>query len=235
VASDRQNPPGSAVFDKAALLARHPLFRELKPEIRERLGNYATIKEVARGTTIFVKGDAGTCLFAVCSGTVQVTVASAAGKNAVFNHLGEGEIFGEIALLDGQPRTADAVAFSDCKLMVIERRDFIPLLRGDPDITIKLLEILCSRLRRTSEQVEDLMFLDLKSRLVKTLLRLAQAAKPGGEITMSQNDLSEIVGMSREMINKQLHIWAKDGWIGVQRRRIVVLRPDALARIVAEE
>jgi CRP/FNR family transcriptional regulator, cyclic AMP receptor protein len=224
----------SGAFDKAALLARHPMFRELKPEMRERLASYATIKDVARGATIFTKGDAGTSLFAVCSGVVQVTVASAAGKSAVFNHLREGEIFGEIALLDGQPRTADAVAFTDCKLMVIERRDFIPLLQNHPDITITLLEILCARLRRTTEQVEDLMFLDLPSRLGKTLLHLSQAAKPGGEIAMSQNDLSDIVGMSREMINKQLQAWVKDGWIKVQRRRIVVLRPEALARIVDE-
>jgi CRP-like cAMP-binding protein len=118
--------------------------------------------------------------------------------------------------------------------MVIERRDFIPLLRSHPDMAIKLLELLCSRLRKTTEQVEDLLFLDLRSRLVKTLLRLSQTAQ-NGEITISQDDLSHIVGMSREMINKQLQVWAKDQWISLARKRITVLQADALARIVSEE
>lgn len=234
MASDRQDLPLS-VSDKSALLRRHPIFRELKPEVCDRLSAYAKIKDVPHGATIFTKGDAGTCLFAVCSGTVQVTVGSAAGKSAVFNHLRDGEIFGEIALLDGQPRTADAVAFTDCKLMIIERRDFIPLLRSDPDLTIRLMEILCSRLRRTSEQVEDLMFLDLKTRLAKTLLRLSDAATGNEGIAISQSDLSQIVGMSREMINKQLQVWVKAGSIRLQRRHIIVLLRDALEQIATKD
>ena len=216
------------------LFANHFLFRDLGPEIHERLGSYAKPKTVERGVTIFQKGDPGTSLFAVCRGTVQMTTLSTSGKNAVFNLIREGDIFGEIALLDGGPRTADAVAFTDCTLMVIERRDFIPLLRSHPDMAIKLLELLCSRLRQTTEQVEDLLFLDLRSRLVKTLLRLSQT-QPNAEITISQDDLSHIVGMSREMINKQLQVWAKDQWISLARKRITVLKPDALARIVAED
>jgi len=225
--------PVTAPSGQARLFANHFLFRDLGPEIHERLSSYAQLKTVERGVTIFQKGDPGTSLFAVCSGTVQMTALSTSGKNAVFNLIREGEIFGEIALLDGKPRTADAVAFTDCTLMVIERRDFIPLLRSHPDMAIKLLELLCSRLRRTTEQVEDLLFLDLRSRLVKTLLRLSQTA-PNAEIAISQDELSHIVGMSREMINKQLQVWAKDQWISLARKRITVLQPDALARIVAD-
>jgi CRP-like cAMP-binding protein len=221
---------GISVPERAALLRRHPLFKELDPKISDRLAAQAKTKSVPRGATIFVKGDAGTCLFAVVSGAVQVTAASREGKSAMFNQIGAGEIFGEIALLDGRPRTADAMAFTDCRLMIIERRDFLPLLHDFPDVAIKLLELLCSRLRRTSEQVEDLMFLDLKGRLTKALLRLAKESEDGKGITISQTDLSQMIGMSREMINKQLQAWARDGLIEVERRRIVVLRPDALAR-----
>jgi CRP-like cAMP-binding protein len=153
----------------------------------------------------------------------------------VFNQIGAGEIVGEIALLDGQPRTADAMALTDCRLMIIERRDFLPLLHDFPDVAIKLLELLCSRLRRTSEQVEDLMFLDLKGRLTKALLRLAQESGNGNGIAVSQTDLSQMIGMSREMINKQLQAWVRDGVIEVERRRIVVLRPDVLARSAAAD
>ena len=230
----RTDQPSTTTSSPTALLANHFLFRDLGAEIHERLASYAKLKTVERGTTIFSKGDAGTSLFAVCSGVVQMTTLSTSGKNAVFNLIREGEIFGEIALLDGKPRTADAVAFTDCTLMMIERRDFLPLLRSHPDIAIKLLELLCSRLRKTTEQVEDLLFLDLRSRLVKTLLRLSRT-EAKGEITISQDDLSHIVGMSREMINKQLQVWAKDQWISLARKRITVLQPDALARIVSEE
>lgn len=210
------------------------MFGVTAPEVREKLGTVARMKNVERSSVIFTKGDAGTSLFAVCSGTVQVIAPSIEGKAAVFNHIGAGEIFGEIAFLDGRPRTADAVAFTDCKLMVIERRDFLPILRGHPEAAITLMEILCARLRRTTQQVEDLMFLDLRGLLVKTLLSLSATAEQAGVITISQGDLSQIVGMSREMINKQMQIWAKDNWIKLERRRITVLRPNSLARIVAE-
>jgi CRP-like cAMP-binding protein len=119
--------------------------------------------------------------------------------------------------------------------MVIERREFIPLLRSNPDVMLRLLEVLCGRLRRTTEQVEDLMFLDLRGRLAKTLLRLSELAQPEGAIEISQSDLGQFVGLSREMINKQLRVWAKDGWIRLDRRRITVLKSSALERIVAEE
>jgi len=221
-------------IDPAALLSNHFLFRGLGPEVHDRLRSFAKIKTFRRGATIFSKGDPGTSLFAVCDGIARVTALSARGKNAVFNLIRQGEIFGEIALIDGKSRTADAAAFTNCTLMVIDRRDFLPLLRSHPEVAIRLLDVLCARLRKTTEQVEDLMFLDLRSRLGKTLLRLSEM-QPGGEIEITQDDLSELVGVSREMINKQLQLWAKERLIRLARRRIAVLEPDALARIAAEE
>jgi CRP-like cAMP-binding protein len=226
--------PISKTFDRSAILDGHPLFAVLAADVREKLGSVAKTRSAKRGSIIFSKGDAGTSLFAVCSGTVQVVAPSIDGKSAVFNHIHAGEIFGEIAFLDGRLRTADAVAFTDCTLMVIERRDFLPILHGHPEAAITLMEILCARLRHTTQQVQDLMFLDLRGLLVKTLLRLSQTAEQKGVIGISQEDLSQIVGMSREMINKQLQIWAKDRLIKLERRRITVLRPDALGRIVGE-
>ncbi len=221
-------------IDKAALLSRHPLFGELGREAHERIAAYATTRHVGRGETIFMKGDGGTCLFAVSSGTVQVVVPSAAGKSAVMNLINAGEIFGEIALLDGRPRTADALAFTDCTLMVIERRDFLPLLREQPDIAVKLLEILCARVRRTTEQVEEIMFLDLESRLAKALLRLETSSQAPYRVSITQRALSEIVGVSREETNKQLQLWSRDQIVRLERGGIVVLRAAALSQIAAE-
>jgi CRP-like cAMP-binding protein len=219
-------------FDRVTLLSNHPWFRDLAPDVRAKLGTYVQTRSFERGSIIFSKGDAGTCLFAVCSGTVQVIVSSVQGRDAVFSLISAGEIFGEIALLDGRPRTADAIAFTDCKLMVIERRDFLPLLRTQTDLLLRLLEVLCGRLRRTTEQVEELMFLDLRGRLVKTLLRLSERAAPDRRIAISQSDLGQIAGLSREEINRQLQVWAKAGWISLERRRITVLRPDALQNLI---
>ena len=234
MASTYRSRAGTAAIDKAALLSKHPLFQELGRDVHERIAAYATTRQVARGETIFMKGDAGASLFAVCSGTVEVLVPSAEGKNAVMNLIHEGEIFGEIALLDGRPRTADALAFTDCTLMVLERRDFLPLLRERPETAVKLLEILCARIRRTTEQVEELMFLNLERRVAKALLRLEKSSQTPYRISITQRALSEIVGVSREETNKQLQLWSKDNIVRLERGGIVVLRAAALEQIAAE-
>jgi len=220
--------------DKLALLRRHPLFGGLDAEHIERLSTYATTRMVGRGVTIFTKGDPGTSLFAVCAGTVRIGVPSRDGRDAVFNLVREGEIFGEIALLDGRPRTADATAMTDCELMVIDRRDFVALVRSQPEIALKLMEVLCGRLRRTSEQVEDVLFLDLSGRLAKQLLRLtenAEASGSGRKVAMTQREIGQMIGMSRESTNKQLRDWEQRNWVRLERGGIVVLAPDALAQI----
>ena len=149
------NPALARARDKLALLRNHPLFRELPSTVIDRLGSYMKRRSVARGSTIFAKGDPGDALMGVLAGTVKISVPSADGRDVVLNVINEGGIFGEIALLDGHPRTADAIAMSDCQLMIIERRDFVQFLRSQPDVTLKFIEILCARLRRTSEQVQE--------------------------------------------------------------------------------
>jgi CRP/FNR family transcriptional regulator, cyclic AMP receptor protein len=152
----------------------------------------------------------------------------------VLNIIQAGEIFGEIALLDGHPRTADATAMSDCELMVIERRDFIQFLRSRPDMSVKFIEILCSRLRRTSEQVQDVTFLNLPTRLAKALLRLTaqvEAAAPRRKVAITQRELSQIIGRSRESTNKQLRAWSKRGWIKLDRGGVTVLAAGPIVEI----
>ena len=223
--------------DKLSLLRNHSLFRDLPPAVIEHLGSYMKTRKVARGTTIFAKGDPGTGLMGVLAGTVKVSVASADGKDIVLNLFHEGEVFGEIALLDGRPRTADATAMSDCELVVIERRDFVPFLSDHPDVMLKFIEILCSRLRRTSEQVQDITFLNLPTRLAKTLLQLT-AAEDGSatarKAAVTQREISQMIGISRESTNKQLRAWAKRGWIRLERGGVNVVAPDKLAAIATE-
>jgi CRP/FNR family cyclic AMP-dependent transcriptional regulator len=240
--STNRGPAGPAA-DRLSLLRNHSLFRDLPPPVIDRLGSYMKTRKAVRGATIFSKGDPGTGLLGVLVGSVKVSVASADGKDVVLNVFHEGDVFGEIALLDGQPRTADAIAMSDCELIVIERRDFVPFLRDHPDVMLKFIEILCSRLRRTSEQVQDVAFLNLPTRLAKTLLQLTADAETSaakgpsaakGKIRITQRDISQIISRSRESTNKQLRAWSKRGWIRLERGGLTILARDKLAAVAAE-
>ena len=240
--STSRGPAGPAA-DRLSLLRNHSLFRDLPPPVIDRLGSYMKTRKAVRGATIFSKGDPGTGLLGVLAGSVKVSVASADGKDVVLNVFHEGDVFGEIALLDGQPRTADAIAMSDCELIVIERRDFVPFLRDHPDVMLKFIEILCSRLRRTSEQVQDVAFLNLPTRLAKTLLQLTADAETStaketsaakGKIRITQRDISQIISRSRESTNKQLRAWSKRGWIRLERGGLTILARDKLAAVAAE-
>jgi CRP/FNR family cyclic AMP-dependent transcriptional regulator len=233
----RESRPPQRGADKRAILKDHYLFAKLTPTQIDRLSNCIVSKSVKRGVAICVKGDPGTCLFAIASGTVKISAPSVEGKDAVFNLLSKGTIFGEIALLDGHPRTADVIATTDCELYVIERRDFLPVMREEPDIALKIIEILCSRIRRTTEQAEELMFLDLPSRLAKALMRLVDE-DPGGtherKVSITQKDLGNIIGMSRESTNKQLRLWEDKKWVRLERNAVVILAPGPLTAIAED-
>jgi CRP/FNR family transcriptional regulator, cyclic AMP receptor protein len=224
--------------DHFAALRNHPLFREFPPAVIENLATYMTRRSVRRGATIFAKGDAGTALIAVLWGSVKISVSTNGGHEAVLNIINPGQAFGEIALLDGRPRTADAVAMTDCELMVIDRRDFIPVMRREPDVALKLIETLCARIRRTSEQVEDLMYLSLPARLAKTLLELTgglEVLTTQRNVRITQQNLSNIIGMSRESTNKQLRAWQERKWVRLERGGIVLMNAGALGKLIGEE
>ena len=223
--------------EKRTVLQTHYLFGRLSPKHIDRLASCLIGKSVPRGTNIFTKGDPGSSLFAIRKGAVKITVPSVDGHDAVFNLIGSGDIFGEIALLDGRPRTADAVTLVDCELLVIERRDFLPLVREDPEIALKLIEILCARLRQTTDQAENLMFLHLPGRLAKALLRLSEGNDGARErkVVATQKDLGNIIGMSRESTNRQLHIWEQHNWVRVERGGVVILSTKALERVAESD
>jgi CRP-like cAMP-binding protein len=223
-------------LDKERLLRGHPFFKALDDRIVDRLAHHAVTRKVKKGTLLFRKGDAGTNLFAVGAGAVRVSAPSDGGKDTVFNLIIPGEIFGEIAFLDGGPRTADAVMIESGELMLIERRDFLPLLRDYPDLALRLLEILCGRLRHTSEQIEDIVFLKLKARLAKALLYLYErfASEPQQTLKVTQREISQLVGASRESVNKQLRKWQRQKWTRLERGGLSILSPDALRRLVSE-
>jgi CRP-like cAMP-binding protein len=228
--------PSRPSLDKSAILRAHPFFYGLDPHIIEQLVPHAIARKVKRGVLLFRKGDPGTNLYVVCSGAVRISAPSEKGKDAVFNLVIPGEIFGEIAFLDGGERTADAVISEDSELLVIERRDFMPLLQKYPELAIRLLQILCGRLRKTSGQVEDIVFFDISVRLAKVLLHLHRrtAGAPAKTIRITQRDISQMIGATRESTNRELQAWQRKKWLKLQRAGLALLAPEQLERLVAD-
>ncbi len=231
VPQDKTGEAREVPSTKLSVLRKHPIFCDLEPEAFDQLCRYAKHTTLKRGAPIFSKGDAGTSMFAVISGTVKISTTSVDGRSAILNLIGAGEIFGEITVLDAQVRSADATANTSCELFIIDRREFIPFLKSQPALAMKFIELLCTRLRRTSEQVEQIILQNLPGRLASALLRLTEKHKlaPGGRtIAVTQQEISEMVGMTRESINKQLRVWADRKWVRLEHGAIVVLTAEPL-------
>ena len=235
VLHDKNSGRRSFPSDKLAMLRKHPIFCDLESEAFDQLCRYAKHTTLKRGATLFSKGDPGNSLCAVISGTVKMSISSPDGRSAIFNLIGPGEIFGEIAVLDGQSRTADATANTNCEIFVIDRREFLPFVRSHPALAMKFIELLCAKLRWTSDQVEQVILQNLPGRLASALIRLADKHKlaPGDRtIAVTQQEISEMVGMTRESINKQLRVWATRKWVRLEHGAIVVLDAEPLQALV---
>jgi CRP-like cAMP-binding protein len=226
VPQDKNVAPPSAARSTLSVLRNHPIFCDLAPEALDQLCRYAKHSTLKRGATLFSKGDPGNSLFAVISGTVKISISSVDGRNAILNLIGAGEIFGEMSVLDGQARSADAIANTNCEIFAIDRRDFLPFMRSQPELGMKIIELLCTRLRWTSDQVEQVILQNLPGRLAGALIRLTEKGKlvsGGRTISITQQEISEMVGMTRESINKQLRVWAARSWVRLEHGAIVVL------------
>lgn len=211
----------------------------MRPEELDEVLRLATERRVPRGQVIFQKGDPGPSLMAVLRGRVRISTVSAEGKEVMLNVINPGEVFGEIALLDGNPRSADATAIETTDLLVIERRLLLPFLSTNDDLYPRLLAVLCARLRQTSTALEDLALFALPTRLARVLLNLARDyGRPTStgtriEFKLSQRDLSTLVGASRETVNKQIGQWREAGVLDVDGGSLVVVKPGVLAELVA--
>ena len=194
----------------------------------------------AAGTTIFRSEDPGESMMIVLAGRVKISNVSADGKEAILNFIDPGQVLGEIALLDGQPRTADAAALQASELFVLRRRDFLPFLEARPELARKVIELLCAKLRHTTRMVEDLMLLGMGARMARAILHLAEEhGKRRGaairlDVKLSQRDLGAYVGLSREHVNRQLKVWRELNIVAIQDGHLVIL-DEAGLRAVADE
>jgi len=234
---------GSRTLDRRRLLANVSIFSSLDERALDALVRATSTRRLDAGEVLFRKGDQGRQLYGVLSGRLKVSAAGGDGKEIVFNVCDPGEVIGEIALLDSNPRSATIVALEPSELLVLDRRDFLPFLERHPRVAIELAELLAARLRRLSEVAEDSVLLALRARLAKKLVGLAarygQRTPDGIEIDLplSQQEIGDMVGTSRESINKQLRAWTVEGLIASARGRITLRDPaalEALARLAID-
>jgi CRP/FNR family transcriptional regulator, cyclic AMP receptor protein len=215
------------------------LFSGLPADACDDLASKAKIKSFKERETIFVMGAPGKSLMALLAGKVRISVSSPDGKEITLAMLQPGEIFGEIAVLDGRERTANAIAASDCRLAELERKDVLHFFDRQPGAWHSLVKVLCDRLRRTDQQLGELALLPLTSRLSMTLLRAAEMQQVEGrsliQVHLSQREIGNLVGVSRESINKVMHHWQKAGLIMIKDQTIIITRPDLLERLSEDQ
>ncbi len=223
--------------EKRKPLLSSGFFAALPPEAQDEILTQATERSVRRGQMVFQKGDAGSYMVAVLSGRVRMSDTSPDGREITLNLIDTGEVFGELALLDGKPRSADATALEDSRLLLVERRHFLPHLTSSHTLALRLIGVLCERLRDTSETLGNFAMLGLAERLAHKLLSLAveygQTISSGIrlDIRLSHTDLGRFVGSSRETVNKQMRAWEEEGIVARESGRIVLNKPNVLKRI----
>ena len=229
---------GGSTQEKARrLLAGCTLFRDLSADERKSLVARARVRTFSRGDTVFLMGSLGDSMMAVLTGNIRISVPSSEGKEILLAIIQPGDFFGELALLDGIARSADAKAITACSLAVLERRDVLAFFDRHPSTLLGLVQVLCRRLRATTEQTAEVALLDLPGRLAKTLLRLAgvdqdeQPARHALKINLSQRELGNIVGATRESINKCLREWQRNGVIKSESNVIAIKNRGALKKL----
>lgn len=216
----------------AEILRQNPLFAALPSEARDACAALARQRDYPSGATVFLQGDPGDALYGIHHGQVRISIDSPGGVTRHLNLLGPGELFGEIALLDGGPRTATATIMEPTRLAVIGRRAFIDLLIAQPRLAIQLLALVSARARWASDLVEDAAFLPGPARLAKRILGLMRLAGPDRRIRVSQATLASFSGLSRQVVNQRLKAWSRAGYLETGRGTLKVLDADALAAVV---
>jgi len=232
--------PETKVGPKTLMADSHALLRRWGLHECGDVLRHAHFERYRAMEKIFRKGDPAFGLMAVLKGRVKLSSRSADGKEILFDILDPGRIFGEVALLDGKPRAHDATALEDTRLLVLSRRDLMPVLYAQPQLCVRIMTELCSRLRRTDELVEDMHFLGLSQRFGKRLLRLAERfgrsdrhGRVRIELALTQQELAGLVGMTRESINKQIGRWRRAGILDF-KRGIVTIHDGRRLREIAE-
>ena len=213
-----------------------PLFQSLSPEDSERLSVSVVSQLLKKGEVLFRKGGEGNALYIIKEGSIKISLPSRDGSEVILAIFSKGDFLGEMALLDGMPRSADAVALEPSEVLVLNRSDFLALLKDNEKAMKSILCSLSLRLRKTDQLLEDTHFLNVSARFAKKLVELAETfgREKGNaiviDLNLTQSDLAGMVGTSRESINKELKKLREKGLVRTENNRIVIPDPDRLKR-----
>jgi CRP/FNR family cyclic AMP-dependent transcriptional regulator len=217
----------------AVILKTDPMFADLGSDELERISALCHVRQLAAGETLFQKGDDGNALFGIRYGQVQVDAGAFDRRHSTLNVVGAGDLFGDVAMLDGQNRATEAIAQQATELFILRRNDLLAHLEREPKVAIKLIEVLCRRIRAMRERTEESVPQPLPVRLARRLCALASDF--GSEVQISQQQLGVVVGAARESVNRQLQLWRKDGILDLQRGRILLLNMARLSAMARNE
>jgi len=222
--------------EASALLAQTAIFGQLDPAALAGLASESTVRSYPRGQTVFHQGDPGDCLFVVAAGLLKVFTVSEQGDDLMLATLRPPDTFGELAIIDGGPRSASVEALEPTVLLAISHSAFTRLVRQYPSLQDAVLRSVAGLLRDVLERASDLVFLDLPGRVAKTILDLGDErgeASPEGirvDVELTQEDLAALVGGSRSTVNQILHSFQQRGYVSLQGRTLVLKRPELLRR-----
>jgi CRP/FNR family transcriptional regulator len=227
---------GGPVDNTEGVLRRAPLFNALDEDGARGLRRQMAEVKLARGEHLFMEGDDGDALYVVIDGKMKLTRAAADGRENLLSVIGPGEMFGELSLFDPRPRTSSASAVTDAVLAALKHEALMPLLRERPDVSFQMLRGLAQRLRRANDVTADLVFTDVPGRVAKNLLDLAE--RFGNQETdglhvhhdLTQEELAQLVGASRETVNKALADFAARGWLQISARSVLILDAERLRK-----
>jgi len=229
---------GISQAERRRLLCRNPLFRGFGPAELDQLAARLREQRFADRQPIFSRGDSGSSLLAVAQGRVRIGLTSAEGREILLAVVEPGQIFGELALLDGRRRSADATACGVCLLLALERRDLLPVLQRSPEAAIHLLELMCRRVRAATARVEGVALLTVPARLARLLLELAdqqagsaQGREPSRVAPPSQGDLGRLIGASRQKVNLHLGRWLSAGVLARDGQALLIRDRERLLEI----
>jgi CRP-like cAMP-binding protein len=210
------------------LLAKIPLLQNLAPEDLEDLGTLFRELKVNKGDVLFRKGSEGTALYIIQEGAIKIVLPSRLGDERIVAIFSAGDFFGEMALLDGMPRSADAVAIKPSRLILLNRSDFLQFLKKSDAAIEKILSSLSMRLRKADDLLEETSFLNIPARLARKLLEIGETfGHKDGEtieirLKLSQKELADMVGATRESINKELRVLREKGLVSVTEEAIYI-------------
>ena len=226
------SPPGT----ESEALGQAGLFQGVEPEAREALYSALTYGDFGRGETVFTEGEQGDTVYIILSGKVKVGRRAADGRENMLSVMGPSDMFGELSLFDPGPRTATATVLTDARLASLAHSSLKPWISDRPEIAEQLLRVLARRLRRTNDALAVLIFTDVPGRVAKALLGLAERfgtqEADGMRVhhDLTQEELAQLVGASRETVNKALADFSARRWLRVDSRAVTILDADRLAR-----